>query len=151
MTDDGSFELAPLNWLSTLPSYQRSLLNTLLATMGHEEAARVWLEGGATSDNAPFGASTGMKVFFEKFLDELHDLLCTGENYEEEKRNALKELGAGKTTAAAYISQQISPHLGASANILAPAVAVILCLVSTIGLRAWCETQSQRRASSRPD
>lgn len=79
------------------------------------------------------------------FLDELHDLLCSGERYQEEQASLLKEYRAGQSTFVASIAVVLAPHLGAGVQIVAAAVAVTLSVIGQVGLKAWCLTQTERR------
>jgi hypothetical protein len=84
------------------------------------------------------------------FLNELHDLLCSGEKYQEEQANLIKEYRAGQSTFVASIAVVLAPYLGAGVQIVAAAVAVSLSVIGQIGLKAWCVAQAQRRRDQRP-
>jgi hypothetical protein len=84
----------------------------------------------------------------EAFLNELHQLLCTGKKYDEERRNLLKEYRAGQSTLVAGIAVILAPYLGAGVQLVAAAVAVALSVIGQVGLNAWCATQSERRRST---
>jgi hypothetical protein len=79
------------------------------------------------------------------FLDELHDLLCAGERYQEERASLVKEYKAGQSTFVASVAVVLAPHLGAGVQFVAAAVAVALSVIGQVGLRAWCASQSERR------
>jgi hypothetical protein len=79
------------------------------------------------------------------FLNELHDLLCVGERYQEERANLIKEYKAGQSTFVASIAVVLAPYLGAGVQLVAAAVAVALSVIGQVGLKAWCATQPQRR------
>ncbi|MFI6377434.1 hypothetical protein [Streptomyces sp. NPDC050546] len=135
-------------WLSELPNYQRSTVKAMLDDgMDYESAASAWMSGTVATGTAPFSATLGPKVFFDKFLDQLHDFLCTGLNYEEERAAVMSGFKPKQTGLAATITAAIAPHLGAAPVFLAPAIALILCAIGKMSLGAWCQMQTERRAS----
>jgi hypothetical protein len=79
------------------------------------------------------------------FLDELHDLLCAEERYQEERASLVHEYKAGQSTFVASVAVVLAPYLGAGVQLVAAAVAVTLSVIGQVGLKAWCATQSQRR------
>jgi hypothetical protein len=135
-------------WIAALPSYQASIVLELRAAgLPLEEVAHAWLEAAGAGDTAPFGATTGVQLFFDKFLDELHDLLCSDEKYRAERSELLRSFKTGQATAVASITAAIAPSLSAAPPFLAPAIAVTLCVIGRAGLNAWCLSQSERRTS----
>lgn len=139
----------PGMWLSQLPHYQQATIRSMLdAGLGYEQAASAWISGSAFESTAPFGAGFGMKPYFESLLDELHDFLCVGRSYEQERSELLSGFKPGQTGVAASIAAAIAPHLDAAPSYLAPAVALTLCAIGKIGLGAWCRVQSERRAGN---
>ncbi|MFB6853029.1 hypothetical protein ACFCWV_11050 [Streptomyces sp. NPDC056341] len=136
-------------WLSDLPDYQASSIQSMLDSgMDYEAVASAWVNGGVASNTAPFSASLGPRIFFDKFLDQMHDLLCTGLDYQEERAAIAAGFKPKQTGLAASISAVIAPHLGASLVFLAPVVAVTLCAIGKMGLGAWCQIQTERRTSN---
>ncbi|MFR0353581.1 hypothetical protein [Streptomyces sediminimaris] len=138
-------------WLDCLPRYQLSSVQIMLESgKSFEEVAAAWMSGSVAGTTAPFSSGLGPKIFFEHFMDQMHDLLCTGNRYEEERAGIMAGFKPKQTGLAATISAAIAPHLGAAPAIIAPATALILCAVSKMGLGAWCAMQTQRRSNS-PD
>lgn len=136
-------------WLMQLPSYQQSAIRAMLRSGSSlEDAAATWLGGAAINSTAPFGAGLGPKVFFEKFLDQLHDFLCTGLNYEEERAAVMAGFKPKQAGLAATISAAIAPHLEAAPAFLTPAIALTICAIAKMGLGAWCQMQTERRAAA---
>jgi phosphotransferase system glucose/maltose/N-acetylglucosamine-specific IIC component len=135
-------------WLECLPEFQRSSIEDLLRS-GKEpsQIAEAWLEAGAAMNTAPFGTSGSAKIFFNHFLDELHDLLCTEGRRENERASVLASFKKGQTTAVAAVTTAVSPYLSSAPAFLAPAVALTMCAISSVGLAAWCKTQTERRQS----
>lgn len=136
-------------WIEALPEYQRNtLLELREAGIGFEDLGRVWLEAAGASNTAPFGAAAGARIFYEKLLDELHDLLCSDDKYQAERENVLAGFKGGQATAVASITAAIAPLLSAAPPFIAPAVAVAICVVGKAGLGAWCKLQTERRAAA---
>ncbi len=143
-TDIDSILASRTEWLSDLPAYQRDLIDQLAQGRDLAGAAQAWLQAGSPN-TAPFGALQGTRIFFEKVLDEMHDLLCSPDKLQDERASLAREYGAGKITFTAGVTAYISPALGADPTMLTPVVAVVLTIISQAGLRAWCELQSERR------
>ncbi|MEU0455611.1 hypothetical protein ABZ322_21885 [Streptomyces sp. NPDC006129] len=139
-------------WLSQLPKYQQSGVQSMLsAGLGYEAAASAWMSGAVADGTAPFGAGLGPSLFFEKFLDQMHDFLCTGINYDQEREAIMSGFKPGQAGLAASISAAIAPHLDAAPAFLAPAVALLLCAIAKMGLAAWCQIQTDRRTAASPE
>ncbi len=136
---------ARTEWLSDLPAYQKDLVDQLAQGRDLAGAAQAWLQAGSPN-TAPFGALHGDSILFDKVLDEIHDLLCSADKFQDERASLAQEYGAGKVTFTAGVTAYISPVLGADPTMLTPVVAIILTIISQAGLRAWCELQSERRA-----
>jgi hypothetical protein len=136
---------AGTGWLSELPAYQRALVSQLAETRDLEAVARAWLEA-APPETVGYGAFGGGRIFYEKVLDQIHDLLCDSSKFVDERANLLREYGPGKSGLAAGIAMVIGPQLGTAAPMLTPVVAVVLLIVGQATLKAWCEMQSERRS-----
>lgn len=144
-TDIASILAARTEWLSDLPAYQRDLVDQLAQGRDLPDAAQAWLQAGSPN-TAPFGALQGARIFFDKVLDEIHDLLCSEDKFQEERASLAQEYGAGKITFTAGVTTYISPVLGADPTMLTPVIAIVLTIISQAGLKAWCAMQSERRA-----
>lgn len=136
-------------WLKELPSYQQSGIRPMLSSgMSYDAAAAAWLSGAVADSTAPFSGGPVAKVFYEAFLDQIHNFLCTGLNYEEERAAVMAGFKPKQAGLAATIATAIAPHLGAASTLIAPAVALSLCAIGKMGLGAWCQVQTARRANS---
>ncbi|MFF0667763.1 hypothetical protein ACFYVE_06145 [Streptomyces tendae] len=134
-------------WLAELPNYQRHSISEMLRSRKtYEQVAASWLNSSIADGTAPFGTSATRGLFFEKVVDELHDFLCVGISYENERSQIISGFKTGQAGLVATITAAISPHLDSAPSFLAPAVAVLLCAISKIGLGAWCRVQTERRA-----
>ena len=63
------------DWLSELPAYQRDLIEQLSVGRTPEEVAQAWLEA-SPAQTVGFGVISTGQIFFDKVLDQIHDLLC---------------------------------------------------------------------------
>jgi hypothetical protein len=143
-------ELAPLfggnfDWLSTLPSYQQELVNELAKSRAMEDVAIAWLEAGTTSGIAGFGAAQSTRLFYETFLNLMHDLLCSDDKFIEERSKLLADYKASQTMVAASIASIIAPYVGTATPMLTTVVVIILIVISKAGLQSWCAAQAERR------
>lgn len=158
MTDDVSMEA--LNdlltgneaaWLNALPNYQRHILEELQTSgVAFEDLGRAWLEAAGASNTAPFGVAAGARIFYDKLLDELHDLLCAPDKYTSERETVLAGFKGGQATAVAAVTATVAPLLAAAPPFLAPAVAIAVCVMGKAGLAAWCQMQTERRSQQEP-
>lgn len=134
-------------WLDQLPTYQREIVNQLLALGStEEEAAAHWLTAD-TQGVAPFGGEARSRsIFFRKFIDEIHDFLCSDSRYGKEREEILKQFSLGQATTVSGVAAALSGPLSAAGPLLAPAVALVLVTVGKMGLNAWCATVQEERA-----
>lgn len=138
-------------WLSGLAPAERSLVDEVVASHDSlEDAARAWLGGTAGVNLAPYGASRGGSVFFDRFVNEIRELLCTNsEKYANERSELQTLVSNGKqAVAASSITLALASTLGIAAALLGPAIAVMLALIAKMGVRAWC---SSRAPQSSPE
>ncbi|MFC9632089.1 hypothetical protein ACFTY8_23090 [Streptomyces mirabilis] len=136
----------PELWLGELPAYQQSGIRSMLKSgMSYDVAAAAWLSGAVADNTAPFSGGVRGKVFYDAFLDQMHDFLCTGISYEEERAALMAGFKPKQAGLTATIAAAIAPHLGAASTLIAPAVALALCAIGKMGLGAWCQVQTARR------
>jgi hypothetical protein len=122
-------------WLDALPGYQRAIFEELRTSgVAFDDLGRVWLEAAGATNTAPFGVAAGARIFFDKLLDELHDLLCAPDKYAAERDSVLAGFKGGQATAVAAVTAAVAPPLAAAPPFLAPAVAVALCVIGKAGL-----------------
>lgn len=136
------------DWIGGLPLYQQGSVRRLAETAPDlSRAAEAWLTVRASGDTAPYGGRGRSSLFFETFLDELHDLLCGGDRYQQTRERVGEQLKTGHAAVVASISAAVAPSLGAAAPLIAPAVAIVLTIIGQVGLTTWCTTQERRRDS----
>jgi hypothetical protein len=131
-------------WVGALPRYQQTTVNAMLASADQEAVTLSWLESAGVEHTAPLGAMrTGARLFYDKLLEELHSFLCTSDSYDSERRQILRQAQAGKATLIAGITAAIAPHVGASAALIGPPVAITLAMVGRASRAATCEALGQ--------
>lgn len=110
-------------------------MNSARPGLSLEEAGHAWLETAGAANTAHFGVASGARIFYYKLRDEIHDLLCSVERYDHERLALLQEFKNGQATAVAAVTTTVAPALSAAPPILAPAIAVTLCVIGRAGLR----------------
>jgi hypothetical protein len=145
------FEGQPEAWISGLPTYQRRLIEALLAQGNSaDEAAEKWLSA-VPKDTFPFGGVPSAKPYLNKLLDELEALLCGDPKYTSERAKLALE---SKPTHALFVSTVavlIAPAIGTSAPVLAPVIALLLATIAKLGLNAWCAVRKESREKQLSD
>lgn len=142
---DDIFEIAPEEWLHTLPLYQQNIISEMYSELGdYEKVAQSWLSP-STPNNVPFGAGKNTKLYFDKVLDELEAFLRGDERYEENRMAILKESGAVQNYVVGLISGVLAIHMGVAAVFIAPAVAIGLLTVGKMGVNAWLSYREEKR------
>jgi len=139
------FDIDPEEWVNVLPEYQKNIITELLNMHDPEEAASSWLE--ATIDNnSPFGGEKiqNERKFFDIVKKEIQKLLCGSPEYKTERKE-LESLikGENKSAIISVLSAAIGVKIGLAAVFLAPAIVVVLMIISKITLKAWCEIRIQ--------
>lgn len=127
-------------WTNALPSYQRSVIETMLERQEPNEVAISWLTSTGPKDTAPFGGiRTGATLFYENLLKETQKFMCGSADYEQERKALLGAEAAGKMFIVASVSTALAPHVGAAAVVIGPAVAIVLALLGNSGKSTVCE------------
>lgn len=141
----GEFEGEIMTWVASIPEYQRQHIEKLLdAGVAPLDTARLWLEASGPSDTAPYGGIKGApNQFFNNVLREFQKLACGDAAYEEDRKKLASSYSAGKMTVVSTICLAIEPHVGASAILLGPAIAVLLGVVVNAGKATTCEALSE--------
>jgi hypothetical protein len=82
----------------------------------------------------------------ERFLCEIHELLCQkSEKYEDDRKRLRKDFRVGEAGLVAGVTATISPYLGGSAIMVAPAVAITFTIIGRAGLATWCAQMTAGR------
>ncbi|MED4601595.1 hypothetical protein P9314_12870 [Paenibacillus validus] len=132
------------NWLDALPAYQNKSIHELLEQgKTYEEVAIIWLTANGSENTYPFGSQNTKSLFFEKLMEEVEKFICREDTYAEEKKQLFTQFKAGDVYVITFISTAIAPIVGASASLIAPAIALILMTVLRMGLNAWCSLRQE--------
>jgi hypothetical protein len=155
---------SPVNWIDTLDDPQKELVLLLadhLSSRSRAEDLASFMVHRPLLDYLPPPAMlpgysspvppgySKRNPFYDRFLDELHDLLCSEERYSDERKRLLDEYNAGRTSFVAGVTATLAPYLGTVSPLLSAAVAVVLTVIGQTGLRAWCAMQHDRRNKRR--
>jgi hypothetical protein len=134
-------------WIAALPRYQAAIIREFLDRgMPPETAAQEWLSASGPMNTFPFGAQVAKDAFYDKLVLELEAFLCGDQRYAEDRRRLIGDLKPGQAYTIASISAIIAPAVGASAALIAPAIAMLLFVAAKIGLNAWCAMRKEGRA-----
>lgn len=130
----------PAEWLTALPTYQRSLIGQMLQTQSPTEVAVSWLATSGPKDTAPFGGvRAGASLFYDNLLTEVQRLFCGHDRYAQEREELKSAASWTKMGIVSFIAMTIGPQVGASAVVIAPVVAMILAVLSSAGKETVCD------------
>lgn len=126
-------------WVSELKTYQANSINQLLSENDPEETIKLWLSANGPNTTIQFGgANESPEPFFDRFKEEFRKSMCGDSAYESFRSQLSAETPVAKTIYISVISAALGATLGYAATLLAPAVAIMLNLVCTMGINAWC-------------
>jgi hypothetical protein len=126
-------------WVSELKTYQANSINQLLSENDPEETIKLWLSANGPNTTIQFGgANESPEPFFDRFKEEFRKFMCGDSAYESFRSQLSAETPVAKTIYISIISAALGATLGYAATLLAPAVAIMLNLVCTMGINAWC-------------
>ena len=125
-------------WSALLKPYQRTTIRAFVSESSIEEAAKKWLSATGSPNIVPFGGSRDTKPFWDRFATEFKKFVCDDNAYTEEKKALGAESAPIKAILISAVSAALGATLGYSATLLAPAVALLLCIVGKMGKNAYC-------------
>ena len=127
-------------WVAELKPYQSNSISLLLDTHTEEETIKLWLSANGPTANIPFGGANtpSSELFFDRFKQEFRKFVCGDPAYESFREQLLAETPMAKSIYISTISAALGATFGYAATLLAPAVAIMLHLVGTMGINAWC-------------
>jgi hypothetical protein len=128
----------PAEWIALLKPYQRSTITVFISHDSLEEAAKKWLSAAGSPNIVPFGGGGDAKPFWDRFAAEFKKFICDEAAYIEEKKALGSESAPIKALLISAVSAALGATLGYSATLLAPAVALLLCIVGKMGKNAFC-------------
>lgn len=134
------------NWIDALKPYQRRPIEQFIKEVGEEEAIDKWLTSSGSLQTSPFGGmplgGNGNSAFTLQFKKEFKSFICGDEKYQKERGEVEKLIAGHKdhlvTVVTSIISASLAAFLGASAALIAPAVVLMLRIVTKFGVGAWC-------------
>nr|AKN38135.1 hypothetical protein [Vibrio tasmaniensis] len=126
-------------WVSELKVYQANSINQMLQDNEPEEVIKLWLSANGPNTTIQFGgASDSPEPFFDKFKEEFRKFICGDAAYISFREQLQSEAPIAKAMYISIISAALGATLGYAATLLAPAIAIMLNLVCTMGKNAWC-------------
>jgi hypothetical protein len=128
----------PAEWIELLKPYQRNTITAFVSQGSLEDAAKKWLSATGSPNIVPFGGSGDTKPFWDRFATEFKKFVCDDAAYTEEKKALGSESAPIKALLISAMSAAIGATLGYAATLLAPAVALLLCIVGQMGKNAYC-------------
>lgn len=139
------------SWLDALKPYQRRPIEKFIAEDGDDKAVDKWLTSSGFSQTSPFGGmpagGSTNTAFSSQLRKEFKGFICGEEKYakqREEIENMIAEhKGSLVTVITTVISAALAATLGASAALIAPAVVLMLRIMSKVGVEAWCALPSK--------
>lgn len=132
----------PREWLDSLPAFQKTSIDELLASYPPDQVAIKWLTANL-EQTLPFGAEkkTDSAAFLNKLNEEIEAFLCGNPKYNSERKELLAYSKKGRTYLVGVMSVAIAPYLGVSAVFLAPAIVLSLFAFGKMSIHAWCATR----------
>lgn len=138
--------LSLYEWYTCLKPYQRAIIEQLVAKYGEERAAEEWLTARGPMQTATFGGSQvnaeNAPKYWDRLRSEIDKLICGHPDYKKEQEKILaagKSIGLGGVTA---LANWLSPLIGMSPALLAPAIILILHTMAKMGVKAYCATKT---------
>lgn len=130
--------------IGSLKSYQKNLINQLLADHDEETAAKIWLSSTGPLDLRRFGGdqSSNGDAFYQRFLAEFREYVCGGKRYKKDRDELMKIAKPVANYFVTGISVAIAGTLGVAVGLVVPAVALLLRVLGKIGLNAYCKVGS---------
>ena len=130
------------SWISELKPYQQKPMKEFLNCLSIEEAAEKWVSSTGSVNIVQFGGTQNSKPFWNRFKDEFDRFLCDRSAYAEEKQEIAKHGNASKAIFISSISAAIGAKLGMAGTLLAPPVALLLCVAGKMSINAYCKNKS---------
>ena len=129
-------------WLDALPNYQKDVVSELLASNSndYDKAALSWLEASVDNTSPFSGEPKKDKKYFESLKNEVYKLLCGNPDYaaDREELTQLVKSEGSKSPVVACMSGIIGAKIGLAAAFVAPAIVILLMMITKTSLNAWC-------------
>lgn len=125
--------------LSLLKPYQQKILLPLIASVGEEEAAKIWLSPESGNQVVSFGGNENQPdPYFDRLTKEMRKLICGDESYQEDRAKIIEKANTSAFFAVSTISALMGDVFGVTPALLTPVVILILTMISKVGINAWC-------------
>jgi hypothetical protein len=139
--------MTPINFDGTADEWIRSLSklesDTIQQMRAHgaslDDVALHWLTKAGPENTFPFGGATVPQGFYQRIKDELHKLICGDPSYEKLRKEIVGLMKNHKGKVVGMIAAALGASVGLSAVALVPVIALILSIVSQVGINAWCK------------
>lgn len=138
-------------WVESLPKYQQTVINELLASGLDEEAvAETWLSRTGPDNNFGFGAGAASANYLASVKVEFRKLVCGDPIYETLRKEAAKIWNGSKYSVVSVIAIGVAAQIGVAVAVITPVVALLLAAVGKVGLNAWCNMPPPPSATLTP-
>lgn len=129
-------------WFDGLPIGQSQELKQMLDFgKTEEQVAELFLSSPGADSTSGFGASGPIQNYFLNVKQEFIDFVCGNPKYENERKQVEAIWNKqGKTAVVSMIAAYIAVSVGLTAAAVVPVVALLLSLISKVGVNAFCTT-----------
>jgi hypothetical protein len=132
---------SPESWLDAIPPYLAPTISELLTSNPPEGVAEILLSKGGAENNSILGSHPVGSGLYQNVLRELTNLICGDNEYSAIRNEAAKVWNDRKSTIVAVFAGAIGAKIGLAAAAIAPSVALLLSMVTKIGVNAWCASR----------
>jgi hypothetical protein len=142
--------IEPSSWLASLPPYNHRVIQEMLKSeASYERVAEIWLSQIGSEKTAPLGSVRVGQSFFQNIKDEFSKLICGDPKYKAIRQQVKKVWRGQQTTIVSAIAVAIAANVGVAAAAIVPAIALLLGVVSNVGVNAWCGDKTQSVTENR--
>lgn len=128
------------SWLEVLKPYQQQSLQQLISQHGEEKAAQIWLTAKGVSSTKHFGGiDTNDNEFWDRFKAEFKSFICGDDKYDSQRAQLVSQAPIAHAVFLSIVSGALASTLGFAASLLAPAIVIMLNLVSKMGVNSYCK------------
>ena len=130
---------SPDDWIGALPPHEAETIRQMVKHgTPLENVALNWLTKIGPENTFPFGGATVSEGLYHRIKDELHKLICGDPSYDKLRKEISGLIKQHKGKAVGMIAAALGATVGLSAVVLVPVIAIILSIVSEVGVNAWC-------------
>ena len=135
-------DVSGVNWIEEISESQKTTIKRLLDSgNSEEEIAEIWLTSVGSSSTLGFGTISSAQVFYKNVKKEFIYFICGHEKYKEEREQAAKIWKEqGKLGFVSIVAAVVASTLGLAVAAIVPVIALLLSVVSKVGVGAFCAT-----------